>query len=194
MPYQPNIPQAGHQISVSQDDLLQNFQSIFAAFDQNHSDFNTGVGIAGQHNFVQFNPQAAWPAIGSFPGTGGFFISTAAGAPLIYHTPAGADINLSTVTAQPGGRSVNLPSGLKMQFGGPFAGSNVGDVNVAFPSVLAHVYSIVITTVDNQPFPSYYAKLSGFSIPLQHFSVGTYNYAGTARTNACTFNYILIGD
>lgn len=60
MTFQPNIPQPTDLISVSQDDILQNFQSIDAAWNINHVDFNaTGEG---KHKYVEMPNQSSDPA------------------------------------------------------------------------------------------------------------------------------------
>lgn len=59
MSYQPNIPQATDLISVSQNDILNNFKAIGTAFDVNHVDFNaTG---AGKHFKVEMPNQTVDP-------------------------------------------------------------------------------------------------------------------------------------
>lgn len=60
MTYQPNIPQSTDLISVSQNDLLNNFQSINTSWNVNHVDFN--LAGAGKHNFVEYVNQAGDPA------------------------------------------------------------------------------------------------------------------------------------
>ncbi|NJL54201.1 hypothetical protein HC928_02795 [bacterium] len=62
MTYQAQIPQPGSLISVSQNDLLENFQAVGNAFPVNHVDFN--VADVGKHKFVQFPNQAAAPVTG----------------------------------------------------------------------------------------------------------------------------------
>jgi hypothetical protein len=58
--FQPNIPQATDLISVSQNDILQNFQSIDTAWNVNHEDFNASG--AGKHKFVEYTNQSSDPA------------------------------------------------------------------------------------------------------------------------------------
>jgi hypothetical protein len=60
MTFQTNIPQPGDLISVSQDDILQNFQAIDAAWNINHEDFN--AANQGKHKFVEMPNQTANPA------------------------------------------------------------------------------------------------------------------------------------
>lgn len=60
MAYNNAIPQANDQISVSQDDLLQNFAAIKTLVDVNHVTFSA-VG-EGKHKFVTFPRQGSAPA------------------------------------------------------------------------------------------------------------------------------------
>ncbi len=60
MTFQRNIPQPGDLISVSQDNLLQNFEAINDSYDVNHVLFNqTGDG---KHKFVEMPAQTSDPA------------------------------------------------------------------------------------------------------------------------------------
>lgn len=60
MTFQPNIPQATDLISVSQSDILQNFQAINTSYAVNHQGFNA-VGT-GKHKFVEMPNQGSAPA------------------------------------------------------------------------------------------------------------------------------------
>jgi hypothetical protein len=59
MPYNANIPQATDQISDSQNDILQNFESILTLVDVNHVTFDDPN--QGKHFLVEM-PQQAGPA------------------------------------------------------------------------------------------------------------------------------------
>jgi len=59
LPYNSNIPQATDQISVSQGQILGNFQAINSLINVNHVGFN--VANAGKHNFVELVPQPGTP-------------------------------------------------------------------------------------------------------------------------------------
>lgn len=60
MAYNSSIPQPGDLISVSQGQLLANFQAIKTLIDVNHVDF-ADAGNMGKHNFVTFVDQAVAP-------------------------------------------------------------------------------------------------------------------------------------
>lgn len=59
MPYNENIPQPNDYIRNSQNDILNNFISIKAAFDTNHVTFD--LVDAGKHKFISFPVQGADP-------------------------------------------------------------------------------------------------------------------------------------
>ncbi len=63
MTFQRNIPQPGDLISVSQDNLLQNFQAINDSYDVNHILFN--LAGDGKHKFVEMPTQITDPAGGA---------------------------------------------------------------------------------------------------------------------------------
>ena len=115
MPFTPNIPTAAQQISASQPQIQGNFNSILAAFDQNHADFNAGLNIAGQHTFVQLLGQAAWAPLGAAPSVG-FWANVAHS--IFLHNAAGTDVNISTLT-NPSGNNYffYLPCGLLIKMG-----------------------------------------------------------------------------
>jgi len=60
MTFQPNVPQAQDLISISQNDLLQNFQALDTSWNVNHVDFND-IG-SGKHKFVEMPNQGSDPA------------------------------------------------------------------------------------------------------------------------------------
>lgn len=60
MTFQPSIPLATDLISVSQNDIKNNFTAIGTSFDVNHVDFN--VSGAGKHKFVELPNQSGDPA------------------------------------------------------------------------------------------------------------------------------------
>lgn len=58
--YNKDIPRATDQLSVSQNDLLNNFGAIYALIGINHVNFNAGTD-AGKHYKVEFPTQPADP-------------------------------------------------------------------------------------------------------------------------------------
>lgn len=58
MTYDPQIPQPGDDLSVSQQDLLDNFTSLDTIFGENHVLFSSGSANKGKHKHVAFVSQA----------------------------------------------------------------------------------------------------------------------------------------
>lgn len=125
MPYQADIPQPTDQLSVSQDNLLQNFQSIYAAWNTNHVTFDDAD--QGKHKYVNFPVQGGAPALAADAG----LYALAAG--LFVHAPGSVtdyNITLRNFTAGASGYCY-LPCGLLVKFGRATAAA--GAVTVAFP-------------------------------------------------------------
>lgn len=63
--YLSGIPLGPDALSLSQGELLNNFGAIESLIDNDHADFALGLGVAGQHNRVSFQTQAASPPAGT---------------------------------------------------------------------------------------------------------------------------------
>lgn len=59
MSYNPNIPQSTSKRAISQRQILINFQSIYASFDNNHSAL--GLGTQGKHTVLVLRAQGSDP-------------------------------------------------------------------------------------------------------------------------------------
>ena len=68
MTFDPNIPQASDDPQVSQGEILQNFQVLYANFGVNHVDLGA-ITNAGKHKFVEMPNQGSIPATISGEGT-----------------------------------------------------------------------------------------------------------------------------
>ena len=84
MSYLPNIPQASDNPSVSQGDLLGNFQSLNTAFNLNHVSLGSG-GSAGKHNFAELVNQASVPTFMS--SEGGLYTKAVEGVSQLFYSP-----------------------------------------------------------------------------------------------------------
>lgn len=62
MTYNPNIPQPSDNLSVSQGDLLTNFQTANTSFGKNHFPFDDLPVNNGKHKFSQYPAQGGAPA------------------------------------------------------------------------------------------------------------------------------------
>ena len=126
MAYQPNIPGPNTNLSVSQGDLLGNFQALNTTFGVDHNKFDA-VTNAGAHL------QVTLPNFGTPGAPGGtasvIYTKNVASSPTLYFKNGTADsvvwtggsgTGLSTLTTSastPGSGSLILPNGLKMIWG-----------------------------------------------------------------------------
>jgi hypothetical protein len=117
MPYNANIPQPTDQISDSQNDLLNNFQSINTLINVNHVTFDDPN--QGKHAFVEMPQQAGAPAT-AIGEVGLFCLASAfnAGAPtLVYRTENnGPSVEIASALKNVPGWTF-LPSGLLIKYG-----------------------------------------------------------------------------
>jgi hypothetical protein len=193
MAYLPNIPAAADQISTSQGQIQGNFQSIGTVFDQNHADFNAGAGTAGQHTFVQLQPQAPTPAFAGIPG---FWSSTAAGNPIMAHNAAGNDFDITTlvnsiVTGDYGQGSLTLPCGLIMKFGKQQA-SGTGIDSINFTNAFsANGQCAAFVSIISVNLPQI-ATAVVYSLSNTKLQAKVTNYAGTAY-HAGSYYWFAIG-
>jgi len=117
MAYNENIPQATDKLSVSQGQLLANFQAIKTLIDVNHEDF--AVAAQGKHKQVDFTDQTSNLPITVAATTRTMYLATEPSFPnlgqqLYLKNSAG---NLIALTGSQTGLSSGwtfLPSGLKM--------------------------------------------------------------------------------
>lgn len=124
MAYNQNIPKPGDLISVSQGQILANFQAIQTLIDVNHVDF-ADAGNMGKHKFVTFTDQTALPpvaagtdlnmynAVDGNTGLQELWIGNSAGSTIPF---------TSGIFATPGWTFI--PSGIMIQWGN---GGNIND-------------------------------------------------------------------
>jgi hypothetical protein len=198
--YNSNIPQATDQISVSQGQLLLNFQSIQALIDINHVDF--AAANAGKHFFIEFPGQASSPTITAAE-VGLFCVATSpytAQPELAFLKQAGATVPAPLTTAyeftsagyaSPGW--TRLPSGILLKWGGTSAD---GATTITFPAAgtipaFQAIYSMQITT-----FSGLSTDVDEFA-RLISFNTTSFIVYGSARTTisdaTAGFQYLAIG-
>lgn len=152
--YNPLIPQPTDQLSISQGDLLDNFQALQALIDVNHVDFASGD--EGKHKWVTFPVQVAAPAFA--PGEVGLYNKLPA-APfpltgvdeLFIQKSNGTNIPMTaSQQATPGW--TYLPSGILLKWGNATAlpGSNT----FTFPAAatipaFANIFAFYLTPIGN---------------------------------------------
>jgi len=131
--YTPNIPQPGDIPAQSQDQILQNFQSIdngTDGFSLNHISFtNATVGERGKHKFLQMPEQAAAPV--TAVNEGAVYTKEASDPALGLSTELfwrresnGAEIRLTGVTTAAAKGRTYLANGLMLQWGLEIAVAN----------------------------------------------------------------------
>lgn len=132
--YDPTIPAAGDDPSVSQGQIQTNFSTLAIDFAVNHIGYGTGAG-EGKHKFVEFPAQSVKP-VGLSTGEGTLYSKVAGGATqLFYVTGTSTDeyrlTNLAAGNFARFGTNTNyqvgppslyggwtfLPGGLIMQYG-----------------------------------------------------------------------------
>ena len=129
MAYNPNIPQPTDQLSISQGDLLGNFQALQTLIDVNHVDF--ADADMGKHKWVSLPQQAGAPGTTNTELALYTAISPTSGTPeLFIQRPAnGAFINFTEAVGAPNGWT-RLPSAILLKWGS--AGAN-GLTTITFP-------------------------------------------------------------
>lgn len=198
MGYQPNIPQATDQISVSQGDLLGNFQQLDNAFNLNHAALELASGAAGKHIFVEMpNQSASVPVtianeVGLYCNTDAnsgqpemFFLKQSGStAPAALTVAGGYSLTGSNYIAN-GGYS-RLPSGILLLWGtgtGTYAGI---PITITFPAIatpgfpgFASIYNIQVTNISasntySLGVPS--LTTTNFSVSLSNLSSFSISY------------------
>lgn len=192
MPYNANIPQSTDLISVSQGDLLANFQALNTFLNVNHVDFSSGN--AGKHKWVTFPVQGSSPVIAlgdialfsknsTLTTFNELFITNQAGT----ETPITASDPATTGWAY-------LPSGLLLKWG---VNAGNGDTVIPFPvaatiPVFNNVYWASVCDVFNS------ATDTDTYVRLTSFSTVTIRAFCSARTTtgaaASSFQWLVIGD
>ncbi len=155
MVYLPLKPASGDNLSVSQGDIQQNFQTANTVMSINHYPFDDVTANKGKHKFVDM-PVGALPTIGS--GDGGLYTKAVTAISQLFYTQdaSGNEYQLSrvipasfaTFSTNPGWTF--LPGGLLMQYGSKLANTGSPNGSVTFPvAFTATPYSVQITVLEN---------------------------------------------
>ena len=138
MSYDPNIPQASDDPSVSQGEILQNFQTIGSNFGVNHVALGA-VSNPGKHKFVEMPNQSVIPG-SLISGEGTLYTKAVSTISQAFWTPdnSGNEYqmtrNIAADFASFGGVSnpgwTFLPGGLLLQYGFVATPGNSGTVNL----------------------------------------------------------------
>lgn len=153
IPYLPNIPQATDQLSISQGNILGNFQGIQQLVDVNHEDFASGN--AGKHKQVTLTDQSAnLPVV--VAGTDIVMYSateiapfSAIGQQIYLKYPSGIRVP-TTATGSTGNSGwTYLPSGIKMAWAQLSIAISPGLNTIALNAALFGANFIAFTTLYN---------------------------------------------
>lgn len=175
--YNPNIPQPTDQISVSQGQILLNFQSLQSWLDVNHVDY-ASVN-AGKHSFVQFPVQSPVPTTGASEVGLYCQTSTYSGAPeLVFSHQSGTGIYEFTSAGLATTGWARLPSGVLYKWGTATA-VGAGNTTVTFPvaaniPVFAAGYIALITPTSN--ITTYIVSQNTTTLVVNCSAAGNFNY------------------
>jgi hypothetical protein len=209
--YNANIPQPTDQISQSQDQILQNFQSIQALIDINHVDFASGD--QGKHKWTTMPTQGAIPPAGSGFLAGEIGLYNAVNAfnsqnelyvnktnqATVVQIPATASI-LSVNSAPSSGAAgwTQLPSGIIMRWGtftsiaGPVATVSLGS-NATIGPTLTQILTVIVTTYDASGSDNNFFAYLGNIISNTQFQVHLVPRTTTSGAATGGFKILVIG-
>lgn len=174
MTFQPNIPLATDFISVSQQDINNNFSSLSSAFNTNHNDFNASG--AGKHKFVEMPNQTGDPA-GAATEVTAYSKQAAGVSELFVRRDAGSVIQMTkgTPVSSSTGSSF-LPGGIIINWGS-VVGSNSGNTATfatAFPN---NVFSVTLGIFDsNFARTASFSSLTNSNVLIKSSNVNTVYY------------------
>jgi len=197
--YSPNIPQPGDLPSQSQDQILQNFQTLNTAFAQDHLAYNNPA--QGQHKQITF-------PVGPVTGQPFTFLSGQIGLQNLNQAPTSVpDIWLSRGTAAAfpmtgftvGGTNAGngwtyIPSGLLMAWGRSTTGAGTSVV-ITYSAELTNFPGF--TTVNAFPQLTRIAPVGGTSnfVILAAYDATTFTVASSLATGGTNiqFTWFVIG-
>lgn len=193
MAYNANIPQPSDTPSLSQSQLLGNFQAIQTLIDVNHEDFASGN--QGKHKFIEFPIQSPVPVTSG--GEVGLYCQTStytSNPELVFSHQSGAGIVEFTSSLQAANGWSYLPSGILLKWGNSTAN---GSATINFPvaatiPVFNNVFAVLLT-----PFQNVVTD-ANIAITLTSFNATSITAYGSNRVTttaaAVTFQYLAIGN
>lgn len=161
MAYKNNIPQPSDNLSVSQNDILNNFAQLDTTMGVNHFNFSDVSGNTGKHTFVEMVKSGGVPTIVANEGaiytktsssiTNAFYTADAGGKE--YQLTKAIDANFSTFGNSTGTQNSGwtfLPGGLLLQYGNNTAVSSSSGTTITYPiAFTTAVFSVQGTVVTN---------------------------------------------
>lgn len=180
------VPQANQTLGVTQPLILQNFQTIDAAFQVDHVPYTTPG--QGKHNKVTFTVQASIP---TFTGTdGGMYnaLDSFSGANQIFAVRPGPGTPAPMTAASLTGNGWSyFASGMLMQWGQTFVNAN-SFTPVNFPKTFPHgALNIMVCPVSFNTLVN-----NTLSVNSQNLTTTSFQILNNSSTNN-TANWIAIG-
>jgi len=144
MSYNPNIPQPTDFVSISQNDILNNFTQINTTFDEDHYTFDAAANN-GKHKSVTL-PEGA--AIGTDPGEIALYSKDDGTRPALYlrQENDGTEIQMSGISPSAATNGYTfLPGGMLLQWNTSTINPS-GSTTINFPTAFSGTaYSVVVT-------------------------------------------------
>lgn len=195
MTYNPNVPQATDLISVSQGDLLTNFQQIGTVFDVDHVALDNATSAnRGKHDKSTYVEQASDPTT-SANEVAVYSKDNGSGASDLYlrRESNGNVIRMSsgTPTASQNGYSF-LPGGILIQWGRSTIAGSASTQAITFPTAFSGTAYVVDVTPYASPITgSSPREIGASSITSTGFTAESFN--GSVPGGGVPFGWIAIG-
>jgi len=145
--YTSSIPQPTDDPSQSQDQILQNFQSLNTSNSVNHVDFNDAD--QGKHKFMQMPEQSAAP--GTAADEGALYTKAVSGITQLFfqEESSGTERQLTTIAPTQSGSKyyMRLPSGIKLNWGQ--ATGSVAGTTISFTTAFTTIHALILTSQAN---------------------------------------------
>ena len=196
MPAYQDIPLATDKLSVSQDDIKNNFLAIKALVDVNHNTFAAGASPEGKHKKIDFTDLGADPAV-----VGADVAMYNNGSELFIKKAAGAAIPLTGAATLADTGTITLPSGLIIKWG---RGTTVGvsaeatiTYATAFPNNVFTVFATLsevaggATTAQNRCIRV--KNYDDAPLALTRFIVRTF-LSSSGAFSVASFNWLALGN
>lgn len=202
MPYNNNIPQPTDRIKSSQNDLLQNFSSIYTVIGIDHVNFDDVSGNQGKHNKVTFPNYSTGGSPAASADEVKLFAKAVAGVTQLFILPETAssltaerNITGNTTTASSG--EFQLPCGVKVKWGRATTGANgLGSLTYAGLGLTDFVtpYAVytAISLFGGSSATSADYSCRSYNVQFSGFDIATYQTSGGTRGIA-SFMWLAIG-
>lgn len=193
MAYDPDIPAPADLLSVSQGDLLENFDQLNTQFGVNHVEFNDAGANKGKHKFCSFVEQADDPAVQGdeyllyskedVSGDTELYLKPESGAGAAYQMTKGGSLFLG----------LKPFIAVNWDVGGAIQGSSLGVASIARPGGTGR-YVLTFTAAAQAELAdsNYFWQVSGFdnsSNPVIAQVTNSATYGGVVTTSTISFDF-----